>query len=109
MSNDPPREVRRKKTPSSSLIDYVVTESVGNPFDDELSPKVTIMRLYFEAIDMVLQEIKSRFTDFLNLETLKPLKMLGIRMPKREELVACKAYIETLTKDGNKGRTQISY
>ena len=29
--------------------------------------------------------------------------MLGIRMPKREELVVCKAYIEiTMTKDGNK-------
>ena len=68
---------------------------------------------------MVLQEIKSRFTDsewlyqalsamstsspnFLDLETLKPLKMLRIRISKREELVVCKAYIETVTKDGNK-------
>ena len=46
MSSDPPREVRRKKTPSSRLIYYFVTESVGNSFDDESSTKVTIKRYY---------------------------------------------------------------
>ena len=43
------------------LIDYLVTESVGNSSDDDSSPKLIVKRIYFEAIDMVLEEVNIIF------------------------------------------------
>ena len=109
-----------KRLRSTRLTDYIILtepigDSSGNIIDTGTSPKVHLRRQYFEASDMAIEEIKTRFTDlwlyqalsamsalscnFLDIDSLKPFRTLQINIPSREELVVCKVYLERITKE----------
>lgn len=96
----PARRIQRRR--STMLRDFVVEETLGERSDDDDS----IKSCFFEIIDVTLMEFDKRFTendeillalsssDEMQLNNLKPLEQLGLKLPAEHELRTAKIYLE---------------
>lgn len=89
------RRPQRIRERSSRLSHSIVMETLGEDIgDNELKP------IYFEVIDNVVNEINKRFHENsdspsdLDLNALKPLETLGLKLPSELEFDVIRKYLE---------------
>lgn len=100
-SNPHVEKSRRVRRRSTLLGDSVVEETLGERSDD----MTEIKSAYFDIIDNILSEIKTRFTENdrillalssaheIEPESLKELSSLGLKIPSDAELSIAKKYL----------------
>jgi hypothetical protein len=96
---EPNPRPKRRRIESTSLRDYIITESTGSNASKPLKAA------FYETVDIVCSEMKRRFQDNddlltsissineLDIAKLQPLAALGITIPSKEELTVAKDYL----------------
>lgn len=98
----PLRPVRQNRQRSTYLKEFIIEESLGERSTEEIN----IKSAYFQIIDVILSEFNARFTennkfllalssaDNFDLQELKVLEELGVKLPSQCELSTAKRYVE---------------
>ena len=104
-SNGRPDFNKRHRKITSRLDDYYVTESIGNPEENDEDESMR-KRMLYQCLDVILDEIKLRFNEnqclsealsrkspnFLDRSAL-PLSRLHVEIPSIAELKVAKQYL----------------
>lgn len=100
ISSDTEPRIKRRKTPSALLKNYLTMGTTGV---DQYSE--SLKQIFSETIDIVLNELTKRFNDNeellkaissaeeLDVDNMSHLSALGIELPSKEELTVVKSFL----------------